>query len=118
MAAGCGDSYSAVMDSLPIALIRAPIGGGVAGDGALIAMAVSSTDPAAKPYRMLISTGASVTLLNGEAPVGTPATEKAGFALLAARGAIADSTTAAVRGQFRGVSVLKLPLEWVGEMTC
>jgi hypothetical protein len=121
MAAGCGDSYAAVIDSLPIALTRAPMGGGVAGDGALIAMAVS-TDAAATPYRMLISTGASVTLLNGEAPVGTPATEKAGFDLLDAAGAIADSiagsTTAAVRGQFRGVSVLKLPLQAVGEMTC
>ena len=41
MAAGCGDSYSAVFDSLPIALTRAPMGGGVAGDGALIAIAAS-----------------------------------------------------------------------------
>ena len=41
MAAGCGDSYSAVVDSLPIALTRAPMGGGVAGDGALLAIAAS-----------------------------------------------------------------------------
>ena len=31
MTAGCGDSFSAVFDSLPIALTRAPLGDGVAG---------------------------------------------------------------------------------------
>jgi hypothetical protein len=48
MAAGCGDSYSAVIDSLPIVLTRAPMGGGVAGDGALLAIAappVGSSPP-------------------------------------------------------------------------
>ena len=71
---------------------------------------------------MLVATGASVTLLAGPPPVGTPATEKPGFDLLDAPGAIADSIadsmTAAVRGQFRGVSVLRLPLHAVGETTC
>ena len=117
MVAGCGDSYSAVLDSLPIALTRAPMGGGVAGDGALLAIA-ASPDPLSPPYRMLVATGASVTLLAGPPPVGTPATEKASFDLLDAPGAIADPMTAAVRGQFRGVSVLRLPLQPVGETTC
>jgi hypothetical protein len=117
MAAGCGDSYSAVIDSLPIALTRAPMGGGLTGDGALIAMA-ASPDASSPPYRMLVGTGASLTLLAGPPPVGTPATEKAGFDLLDAPGAIADATHAAVRGQFRGVTVLRLPLQPVGDVTC
>ena len=96
------------------------MGGGVAGDGALLAIAASPTRPS-PPYRMLVATGASVTLLAGPPPVGTPATEKAGFDLLDAPGAIADpidDDAAAVRGQFRGVSVLRLPLQPVGETTC
>ena len=36
---GCGDNYSAVFDSLPIALTRAPMGGGMGGHGALVALA-------------------------------------------------------------------------------
>ena len=113
MAGGCGDSYSALFDSLPIALTRAPMGGGVAGDGALLAIA-ASPEALSPSYRMVVSTGASVTLLAGDAPVGTPATEKANFNLLDAPGAIADRMTAAVRGQFRGVSVLYMPLHEVG----
>jgi hypothetical protein len=117
MVAGCGDSYSAVVDSLPIALTRAPMGGGMAGDGALLAIGASPDAPSA-PYRMLVGTGASLTLLAGPPPVGTPATEKAGFDLLDAPGTIADPMTAVVRGQFRGVSVLRMPLYPVGDLTC
>ena len=117
IAAGCGDSFSAVFDSLPIPLIRAPLGDGVAGSaGALIAMAASPEAPTL-PYRMLVSTNASVTLLNGPPPVGTPATEKAGFDLLDATTAIATPTMAAVRAQFRGVSVLRMPLQPVGDVS-
>jgi hypothetical protein len=117
MAAGCGDSYSAVLDSLPIALTRAPVGGGIDADGALLAIA-ASPDGASAPYRMLISTGASVTLLAGPSPVGTPATEKAGFDLLDPAGVLAVPSTAVVRGRFRGVSVLRMPIQPVGDVTC
>jgi hypothetical protein len=117
MAAGCGDSYSAVVDSLPIALTRAPMGGGLDADGALLAIA-ASPDGSSAPYRMLIGTGASVTLLAGPPPVGTPATEKAGFDLVDAAGALAIPPTSVVRGQFRGVSVLRMPIQPIGDVTC
>jgi hypothetical protein len=114
IAGGCGDNFSAVFDSLPIALTRAPVGDGVGKNGALIAMASPPGAPS-PPFSMLVSTGASVTLLAGPPPVGTPATQTAGFDLLDAPGAIADPNTAAVRAQFRGVSVLRLPLQPVGD---
>ena len=114
LTAGCGDSYTALFDSYPIALTRAPMGAGLTGDGALIAMASppGTPDP---PFQMLVATGASLTLLNGPPVVGTPQTERAGFDLLDAPGALADPMTAAVRGQFRSVSLLRLPLQPVGE---
>jgi len=112
--AGCGDNFSATFDSFPIALARAPMGGGMPGDGALIAMAVSPDAPTS-PYRMLVGTGTPLTLLAGPPVTGKPATETAGFDVLDSAGAIADPTTAAVRARFRGVSVLRLPLQPVGE---
>ena len=103
---GCGDDFSALLDSFPIALTRAPMGGGVAGDGALIATASPLGTPGAK-FPMLVSTGSALTLLVGP-PVDHPATQKEGFDLL-------DPTTDALRGSFRNVSLLKLPLSPVGD---
>ena len=50
-AIGCGDSYSAVIDSLPIALTRAPMGGGMGGDGALVALAAEPDASGRTPSR-------------------------------------------------------------------
>jgi hypothetical protein len=111
---GCGDSYSAVIDSLPIALNRAPMGGGMGGNGALVAVAMEP-DVSATSFPMLISTGTSMTLLQGPPPIGTPATEKVGFNLLDPMTALLYPTNPAVRGMFRGVSVLRLPLQAIGD---
>ena len=50
-AAGCGDNFSAVIDSFPIALTRAPLGDGLAGDGALVATGCASPMRPANPSR-------------------------------------------------------------------
>jgi len=105
-AAGCGDNYRAILDSMPIALKRAPMGGGMSGDGAVYA--IGSEVPGTS-FPMLVSTGTSLTLLQQVAPTtGQYATEKAGFDLL-------DPTNDAVRGAFRGVSLLRLPLQSIGD---
>ena len=113
-AVGCGDSYSAVIDSLPIALTRAPMGGGMGGNGALVALA-AEPEASTTSFPMLISTGTSMTLLQGPPPIGTPATEKVGFDLLDPTTALLDPTNPAVRGMFRGVSMLRLPLQAIGD---
>jgi hypothetical protein len=106
LTAGCGDEFSALLDSFPIALTRAPMGGGMAGDGPLIATASPPGTPGAK-FPMLVSTGSALTLLVGP-PVDHPATQKEGFDLL-------DPTNSALRGSFQNVSLLKLPLSAVGD---
>jgi hypothetical protein len=113
--AGCGDNFTAVLDSFPIALTRAPVGGGMPGDGALVAMAADPSAPAQPPYRMLVGTGTPLTLLAGPPVTGTPATQSANFDLLDAPGAMTDPTKPVVRGRFRGVSVLRLPLQPVDD---
>ena len=106
LTAGCGDEFSALLDSFPIALTRAPMGGGMPGDGALIATASPPGTTAAK-FPMLFSTGSALTLLVGP-PNDHPATQKEGFDLL-------DPTNGALRGSFRNVSLLKLPLSPAGD---
>jgi hypothetical protein len=105
--AGCSDNYRAVLDSMPIALTRAPVGGGMTGDGAMVALA-SAPDEPAMSFPMPVSTGTSLTLLQDGGATGQFATQKAGFDLL-------DPTNAAVRGMFRGVSLLRLPLQPIGD---
>ncbi len=113
--AGCGDSFFASFDSFPIALVRAPMGGGMPGDGALVAWAVSPDAPG--PYRMLVGTGTPLTQLAGPPVTGKPATESAAFDLLDPAGAMMPNPTmAAVRAQLRGVSLLRVPLQPVGDV--
>jgi hypothetical protein len=106
LTAGCGDEFSAVLDSFPIALTRAPMGGGMPGDGALVATASPPETPDTK-FPMLLSTGSALTLLAGPA-MDHPATQREGFDIL-------DPTTSALRGSFRNVSLLKLPLSPAGD---
>ena len=56
-----------------------------------------------------------MTLLQGPPPIGTPATEKVGFDLLDPTTALLDPANPAVRAMFRGVSVLRLPLQAIGD---
>jgi hypothetical protein len=113
--AGCGDDYAAVLDSQPIVLQRAQMGGGRTDLGALLVTA-SLPDSVSPTFPMLVDTGTALTLLG--APVATTATEKAGFDLIdpmpppLPSGAVPDP---AVRGTFRGVSLLRLPLQPIGD---
>jgi len=106
-AAGCDDNtYSAQIDSFPIALTRAPLGGGMGGQGALVATA-AAPDAHDRSFAMLVGTGTPLTLLAGT-PSTPPATEKVGFDLL-------DPLAPAVRARFNGVSILRLPLQPLGD---
>jgi hypothetical protein len=110
--AGCDDGFTALLDSLPIALRRAPIGDPAAGqDGALYAFA-ASPDASAQAFEMVVSTGTPMTLLAGPA-MGRPASVRAAFDLLDP--ASAGTDTPIVRGSFRNVSILRLPLEPIGD---
>lgn len=114
--AGCGDNYTADLDSLPIVLHRAPLGApaasGITGQGALVVTASppGAADQPGQSFDMVVGTGTPLTLLAGAA---TTATEKVGFDLI-------DPTLPmppgpAVRGTFRGVSVLRMPLQPPGD---
>jgi hypothetical protein len=112
-AAGCDDTFSAEIDSFPIALTRAPLGNGLAGDGALVATA-AAPDTHAESFAMLVGTGTPLTLRNGT-PSTPVATEKIGFDLLDPLTVAADPLHPAVRARFRDVSILRLPLEPLGD---
>jgi hypothetical protein len=113
VSAGCDDGFHALLDSYPIALIRAPIGNGVAGDGALVAIA-SPPDRPDQSFQMLVSTGSPLTLLEGPLMV-QPATEKTGFDLLDPTSVAAVPPDPHLRGSFRDVTVLRLPLQALGD---
>jgi hypothetical protein len=113
--AGCDDGWSAIIDSLPIALTRAPVGDPAGSlNGALVATA-AIPGAADQPFPMLIGTGTPMTLLNGPLPAGIPATERAAFDLLDPMSVVADPTAPTVRGSFRNVSLLRLPLLVIGD---
>src|SRR4051812_46493183 len=113
-AGGCGASYEAVLDSLPIVLQRAPLGApaasGLTGDGALYVMASppDAADRAGQSFPMLVDTGTPLTLTAGAVPATQ--TETVGFDLLDPMPP-PPAMGPAVRATFRGVSVLRLPLE-------
>ena len=66
-ASACDDDCCTVVDSFPIPLVRAPLGGPMGGDGALIVMATRPDAPGAS-FPMVVDTGSAVTLLAGESP--------------------------------------------------
>src|SRR5262245_1713835 len=97
---GCDDDCCTVVDSFPIPLSRAPLGGPLGGDGALYVTAARPDAPAAS-FPMLIATGSPITVLAGDAS-GRLVTQKANFDLLDSGGAR--------RALFRNLSILRLPL--------
>jgi hypothetical protein len=109
-AAGCDDDCCTVVDSYPIPLLRAPMGGPFGGDGALYATAARPGAAPGETFPMLVATGSPITALAGD-PGPTLATQKGGFDLI---GPGADPTTPAKRAMFRGLSMLRLPLGAVG----
>jgi len=113
LAVGCGDSYFAVLDSYPIPVSRAPMGapvGIVAGDGALWALAASPAggDPT---FPMVIDTGTPLTLLAGPATSNLK-TARADFDVLDPS---STDQNPIVRGSFRAVSLLRVPLMPIGD---
>jgi len=110
---GCGDNYTADLDSLPIVLHRAPLGApaasGATAQGALL-LTASPPGAANQTYDMVVGTGTPLTLLAG-AP--TNETEQVGFDLIDPT--LPNPPGPAVRGTFRGVSVLRLPLQAPGD---
>ena len=108
---GCSQDCCTV-DSFPIALDRAPLGNGVATGGALLATAGAPDAPAGQTFQMVVDTGSPVTILSGPA-AGHLQTMQSGFDLFDGGGA-ADPP---LRGRFRNLDVLQLPLQPVGDAT-
>jgi hypothetical protein len=103
---GCSEDCCTV-DSFPIALDRAPLGNGVATGGALLAAATAPGAPPSQTFPMVVDTGSPITILSGPA-AGQLQTMQSGFDLYAG---------AALRGRFRNLDVLQLPLQPVGDAT-
>lgn len=99
--AGCGSDCCTV-DSLPIALGRAPRGDGVA-EGGLLARAIL---PGGEAFQMVVDTASPVTILAGN-PAGTPTPQSISFDLLDATSTAASPP---VRARFRGIGAFDLPL--------
>jgi hypothetical protein len=112
--AGCNDDCCTVVDSYPIQLTRAPMGGPLAGvsaqAGALVAVAAKQNAGVAQSFPMLIDTGTPVTVLGGAAGSKLQ-TFRSGFDLYDAPG----GPSAPLRAQLRGVDMLQLPLQPVGD---
>ncbi len=106
---GCDSGGSALIDSLPIALGRAPLGvpSGTGGNGALIVNARLPGSGAAIP--MLLDTGTPITLLGGDVPPNLN-TFKGDFDLVEPSG-----NGDAVRARFLHYDLLQLPLHPVGD---
>jgi hypothetical protein len=107
-AAGCREDASAVVDSLPIPLIRAPMGGGLPGEGALLAKA---SLPDGTPFDMVVDTGSSLTILQGPA-LAQPQSVRGGFNLLDAASSRDPQPPRAI---FRGINLLQVPLAPIGD---
>jgi hypothetical protein len=113
LAAGCGPSSSVLIDSYPIPLARAPMGGGLPGDGALLAtwaLPGASPDPTVP---MVVDTGSAVTLLQGPPPGDDFETFTGGFDVFDA--SVFPPSLPPLRASFRGLDLLSLPLQPVGD---
>lgn len=111
-AAACDEDCCTVVDSFPIPLTRAPLGGPPGGDGALIANA-ERRDAPGQTIQMVIATGSPITALAADA--ASLATRKSGFDLLDPYRAMSmPGSPPVVRAQFRNLSMLHLPLGMVG----
>jgi hypothetical protein len=108
--AGCGQECCTI-DSLPIPLRRAPLGGGVAGDGALLAMARLPGGVGGQPFAMLVDTASPITILAAPTAGGTPSPTPRAFEIL--DGTAADP--ALVRARFQGIGVFTFPLGPAGD---
>jgi hypothetical protein len=112
---GCDDDCCTV-DSFPIALDRAPLGNGVAGGGALLALAAV---PGATPdagSEMVVDTGTPVVILAAPA-AGDLQTTGGSFDLYGAGPYAAGVPSPPLRARFGGIDVLSLPLHPVGDPT-
>jgi hypothetical protein len=109
--AGCDDDCC-TPDSFPIALERAPLGNGVAGGGALLALTTAPDAPPDSALPMVVDTGTPVVIL-AEPAAGNLQTTSGGFDLYDASGFL----PLPLRARFRGIDVLSLPLHPVGDPT-
>jgi hypothetical protein len=115
---GCGNGSTATFDSDPIALTRAPMGGGLPGDGALVACAADPDSPG-MTYPMLVDTGCPITVRAGDVP-GTLSTFTGGFDLYGAEVCPTPPPPAPsppLRASFRGLGLIRLPLQPAGDGT-
>jgi hypothetical protein len=109
-AAGCKQDCCTV-DSAPIPLTRAPLGGPAAGDGALLALARVAGTTATFP--MVVDTASPLTVLTGSTISTTPGSR--GFDLLDARWPGPEPVP--VRAKFRDIGVFSLPVGPAGDAT-
>jgi hypothetical protein len=112
VAAGCGPTSSALIDSYPITLARAPMGGPFSGDGALLGLATDPRAPNAS-FPMVVDTGSPITALQGVASSDL-ATFSGGFDLWDPTSAT-PPPDAPLRASFRGLDMLALPLGPAGD---
>lgn len=109
-AGACSDNCCTV-DSEPVPVSRAPLGGPNAGAGAILARARPQGGGA--PFSMVVDTGSSVTILGAPPPRGGLRIQNTGFDLL--DGGDPAPSTPRVRGRFRNLGIFEFPLGPVGD---
>jgi hypothetical protein len=107
---GCGQSCCTV-DSEPIPVGRASLGGPTPGAGALLARA--QLPGSATSFAMVIDTSSPVTILDAQPTTGTLQIKQRDFDLLDGRTPPLDP--APVRARFRNIGLFELPLGPVGD---
>jgi hypothetical protein len=108
-ASGCDEDCCTQVDSFPIPLVRAPLGGPMGGEGALVADAERRDVPGQR-IQMVVATGSPLTFLAGDADLTT---RKSGFDLLDPD-TTRPNNPVVVRARFRNLDMLHLPLGQVG----
>jgi hypothetical protein len=118
-AAGCGQSCCTV-DSEPIPVNRAPLGGPAPGAGAGAAapasgalLARAQLQGSVDPFDMVVDTASPVTILNAPAATGTLQIQQRGFDVLDASAPLDEPR---VRARFRNIGLFALPLGPVGDL--